>query len=76
MSRKTTLVAALACGVLVACASTQSRTEIVKPTTLHDDHAFGRHLEPETRVFTFAVVTLGVLREPVDLSRVDDKTYR
>ena len=185
MSRKTTLlVAAFVCGVLVACASTQSRTEIIKPTTLHDDqksnsgavpdgyaietafervvvlrfkfdtdlllgierevkklaiqdavilsaigsvrgyhvhsvsnrtfpsknifvkdpvasadivgmngyviggrvhahvvlanpdHAFGGHLEPETRVFTFAVVTLGVLREPVDLSRVDDKTYR
>ena len=40
------------------------------------DHSFGGHLEPETRVFTFAVVTLGVLREPVDLGRVDDKTYR
>jgi uncharacterized protein len=40
------------------------------------DRSFGGHLEPDTRVFTFAVVTLGVLREPVDLSRVDDKTYR
>jgi predicted DNA-binding protein with PD1-like motif len=45
--------------------------------TLADpDRAFGGHLERETRVFTFAVVTLGVLREPVDLERVDDKTYR
>ena len=40
------------------------------------DRAFGGHLERETRVFTFAVVTLGVLREPVSLERVDDKTYR
>jgi predicted DNA-binding protein with PD1-like motif len=40
------------------------------------DRAFGGHLERETRVFTFAVVTLGVLREPVSLDRVDDKTYR
>jgi len=40
------------------------------------DHAFGGHLERETRVFTFAIVTLGVLREPVSLDRIDDKTYR
>src|SRR5262245_60191534 len=40
------------------------------------DHAFGGHLERETRVFTFAIVTLGVLREPADLERTDDKTYR
>ena len=40
------------------------------------DHAFGGHLERETRVFTFAIVTLGVLREPVTLDRIDDKTYR
>jgi predicted DNA-binding protein with PD1-like motif len=45
--------------------------------TLADgDRAFGGHLEPDTNVFTFAIVTLGVLREDVDLSRVDDKTYR
>jgi len=45
--------------------------------TLTDgEKAFGGHLEPGTEVFTFAVVTLGVLREPVDLTRVDDKTYR
>ncbi|HLJ17404.1 MAG TPA: PPC domain-containing DNA-binding protein [Bryobacteraceae bacterium] len=40
------------------------------------DHAFGGHLEPGTNVFTFAVVTVGVFGNGVDLSRVDDKTYR
>ena len=45
--------------------------------TLADrDKAFGGHLEPETTVFTFAIVTLGVLGDGVDLSRVDDKTHR
>jgi hypothetical protein len=45
--------------------------------TLADpDKAFGGHLEPGTIVFTFAIVTLGVLDKSVDLSRVDDKTYR
>ena len=45
--------------------------------TLADgDKAFGGHLEPETNVFTFAIVTLGVLSDGVDLSQVDDKTYR
>ena len=40
------------------------------------DRAFGGHLEPGTNVFTFAIVTIGVLNEAADLSRVDDKTYR
>lgn len=40
------------------------------------DHAFGGHLERDTTVFTFAIVTLGVLRDGADLSRLDDKTYR
>jgi predicted DNA-binding protein with PD1-like motif len=40
------------------------------------DKAFGGHLEPGTEVFTFAIVTIGVLGEKTDLSRVDDKTYR
>lgn len=40
------------------------------------EHAFGGHLEAGTGVFTFAVVTLGVLADGVDLQRVDDKTYR
>ncbi len=38
--------------------------------------AFGGHLEPGTEVFTFAIVTLGVLPDDLDLSRLDDKTYR
>jgi predicted DNA-binding protein with PD1-like motif len=40
------------------------------------DRAFGGHLEPGTTVFTFAVVTIGVLKDGVDLSRLDDKSYR
>jgi predicted DNA-binding protein with PD1-like motif len=40
------------------------------------DKAFGGHLEPGTEVFTFAAVTIGVLSDKTDLSRVDDKTYR
>ena len=45
--------------------------------TLADENkAFGGHIEPETNVFTFAIVTLGVFSDNVDLSRVDDKTYR
>ena len=40
------------------------------------DKAFGGHLEPGTNVFTFAVVTLGVLADGADLSKIDDKTYR
>jgi len=45
-------------------------------TMTDPDKAFGGHLEPGTIVFTFAVVTLGILEDEVDLSRVDDKTYR
>lgn len=40
------------------------------------DHAFGGHLEPGTNVFTFALVTIGVLNTDADLSRFDDQTYR
>lgn len=45
-------------------------------TLANPDHAFGGHLELGTNVFTFAIVTLGVLDKSVDLSRVDDKSYR
>lgn len=45
-------------------------------TLANPEHAFGGHLEPGTNVFTFAVVTVGVLNDAADLSRVDDKTYR
>jgi predicted DNA-binding protein with PD1-like motif len=40
------------------------------------DKAFGGHLEPGTNVFTFACVTIGVLKDGADLSHVDDKNYR
>jgi predicted DNA-binding protein with PD1-like motif len=40
------------------------------------EKAFGGHLEPGTTVFTFAVVTLGVLKDGADLSHLDDKSYR
>ena len=45
--------------------------------TLADaDKAFGGHLEPGTTVFTFAVITLGVLDDDLDLSRFDDSSMR
>lgn len=45
-------------------------------TLANADKAFGGHLEPGTNVFTFAVVTLGVLDDKVDLSKVDDWNNR
>jgi predicted DNA-binding protein with PD1-like motif len=45
-------------------------------TMANPQGAFGGHLEPGTNVFTFAIVTVGVLGDGVDLSRLDDKTYR
>lgn len=45
-------------------------------TLANPDKAFGGHLEPGTKVFTFAIVTLGVMNEGVDFSHLDDKTYR
>jgi predicted DNA-binding protein with PD1-like motif len=45
-------------------------------TLANPDKAFGGHLEPGTEVFTFAIVTIGVLNDNTDLSRVDDKSYR
>ena len=39
------------------------------------DKAIAGHLEPGTTVFTFAIITIGVMND-TDLSRVDDKTYR
>jgi len=40
------------------------------------DRAFGGHLEPNTNVFTFALVTLGILAGDADFSRLDDQTFR
>ena len=36
----------------------------------------GGHLEPGTTVFTFATVTLGILADSADLTRLDDYTWR
>lgn len=40
------------------------------------DGAFGGHLEAGTITFTFAVVTIGVFGDGLDLKRADDKNYR
>jgi predicted DNA-binding protein with PD1-like motif len=40
------------------------------------DKEFGGHLEPGTEVFTFAIVTVGVLSDNVDLTNIDNKNYR
>ena len=45
-------------------------------TLANPDKAFGGHLEPGTAAFTFAIVTIGVLPDSLDLSKLDDKTYR
>lgn len=45
-------------------------------TLANPEKAFGGHLEPGTSVFTFAVVAVGVLEPGIDISKVDDKTYR
>lgn len=45
-------------------------------TLSNPDKAFGGHLEPETNVFTFCVVTIGVLPDNVDVARLDDKNWR
>jgi predicted DNA-binding protein with PD1-like motif len=41
-------------------------------TVSTDKTAMGGHLEPDTRVFTFAIITIGVLDDRCDLSRFDD----
>jgi predicted DNA-binding protein with PD1-like motif len=41
------------------------------------DKAFGGHLEPGTKVFTFVVVTIGVLKDaPLLDNNLDNKSYR
>jgi predicted DNA-binding protein with PD1-like motif len=40
------------------------------------EKSFGGHLEPGTSVFTFAVVTLGVLPGNIDFTKLDDKQVR
>lgn len=45
-------------------------------TLANPEHAFAGHLEPGTNVFTFAVITLGVLPDNLDVTRLDDKNWR
>jgi len=45
-------------------------------TMADPDKAFGGHLEPRTKAFTFAIITLGVLPDDVDMGRFDDKNWR
>ncbi|HTS68701.1 MAG TPA: PPC domain-containing DNA-binding protein [Terriglobia bacterium] len=45
-------------------------------TMTDDNKAFGGHLHEGTKVFTFAIVTLGVLDDKLDLSRFDDSAWR
>jgi predicted DNA-binding protein with PD1-like motif len=45
-------------------------------TLANPEKAFGGHLEPGTRVFTFAIVAVGVLPDSLDLTKLDDKSYR
>jgi predicted DNA-binding protein with PD1-like motif len=45
-------------------------------TMTDDQKAFGGHLHEGTKVFTFAIVTLGVLDDNIDLSRFDDSSWR
>jgi len=45
-------------------------------TLARGDKAFGGHLEPGTQVFTFAVITLGILDDNLDMSHFDDSSNR
>lgn len=45
-------------------------------TMTDDQKAFGGHLHQGTTVFTFAIITLGVLDDNIDLSRFDDSNWR
>ena len=45
-------------------------------TLANPEKVFGGHLEPGTPVFTFAIVTIGVLKDGADLSHLDEKSYR
>src|SRR5262249_21343619 len=45
-------------------------------TLANPDKAFGGHLEAGTKVFTFAIVTIGVMADGADFKKMDDKTYR
>ncbi|MHC4148520.1 MAG: PPC domain-containing DNA-binding protein [Planctomycetota bacterium] len=44
-------------------------------TFTDEKRALGGHLEPDTKAFTFAIITIGVLDEPVSLERIDNYTW-
>ncbi len=41
-----------------------------------DKQAFGGHLHEGTKVFTFAIITLGTLEDNINLSRFDNANWR
>lgn len=45
-------------------------------TFANDRQALAGHLEPGTETFTFAIITLGVFGDAVDLEGLDDKNWR
>jgi uncharacterized protein len=45
-------------------------------TLANGDKAFGGHLESGTNVFTFAILTLGIVGDDANFRRLDDQTYR
>jgi len=45
-------------------------------TLANPNGAFAGHLEPGTAAFTFVAITVGVLKDGADISRLDDKGYR
>jgi predicted DNA-binding protein with PD1-like motif len=42
----------------------------------NEDYSIGGHLEPGTEVFTFCIITLGILNNDLQLERFDDVTLR
>lgn len=45
-------------------------------TVTNEENAIGGHLEPGTNVYTFGIVTIGILSDDVDLNRLDDTNWR
>jgi len=45
-------------------------------TLATEEKALGGHLEPGTTVFTFAIVTIGVLPDGLEMRQFDSVNYR
>ncbi len=41
-----------------------------------ENKAIGGHLEPGSTIFTFAIITIGVFSEEINLTRFDDKYWK